>query len=62
MSSSPTPQQQAARAAAALQPSFDGTLPIHEAREALSQAILQHPVIIVCGETGSGKTTQIPKF
>jgi len=46
----------------ALHPSFDGTLPIHEAREALSQAILQHPVVIVCGETGSGKTTQIPKF
>jgi ATP-dependent helicase HrpA len=43
-------------------PTFDGTLPIHEAQEALSQAILQHPVVIVCGETGSGKTTQIPKF
>jgi ATP-dependent helicase HrpA len=43
-------------------PTFDGTLPIHEAQEALSQAILKHPVVIVCGETGSGKTTQIPKF
>ena len=59
---SPAPHQQAARAAAALHPSFDGTLPIHEAQDALSQAILQHPVVIVCGETGSGKTTQIPKF
>ncbi len=56
------PRQQAARAAAALRPSFDGTLPIHEAQEALSHAILGHPVVIVCGETGSGKTTQIPKF
>ncbi len=59
---SSTKHQLTARTAAALRPSFDGTLPIHEAQEVLSQAILQNPVVSVCGETGSGKTTQIPKF
>ncbi len=59
---SSTKHQLTARTAAALRPSFDGTLPIHESQEVLSQAILQNPVVIVCGETGSGKTTQIPKF
>lgn len=57
-----TPQPQAALGTAALQPTFDGSLPIHDARDAVSQAIRQHAVVIVCGETGSGKTTQIPKF
>jgi len=31
-------------------------------REELAQAISQHQVVIICGETGSGKTTQIPKI
>ncbi len=31
-------------------------------REELAQAILENQVIIVCGETGSGKTTQLPKI
>ncbi len=57
-----TPQQQAARAARLPHPLFDGSLPIHQAQDALSQAIRQHPVVIICGETGSGKTTQIPKL
>ncbi len=62
LSSFLTSQQQAARAASLPQPSFDGSLPIHQARDALSQAIHQHPIVIICGETGSGKTTQIPKL
>ena len=37
-------------------------LPIWEKREEIARAIHDHPVTIVCGETGSGKTTQIPKI
>ena len=31
-------------------------------RDEIAQAIAGHPVVIVCGETGSGKTTQLPKI
>ena len=37
-------------------------LPLTEALEALSQAILANQVVVVVGETGSGKTTQLPKL
>jgi ATP-dependent helicase HrpA len=37
-------------------------LPVSAQREAIRRAIEQHPVVIVCGETGSGKTTQLPKI
>ena len=37
-------------------------LPIWEKRDEIARAIDDHPVTIVCGETGSGKTTQIPKI
>ncbi|HXU55793.1 MAG TPA: hypothetical protein VN744_10185, partial [Casimicrobiaceae bacterium] len=37
-------------------------LPVSEARDRIAAAIRQHQVVIVCGETGSGKTTQIPKI
>lgn len=26
------------------------------------EAVAEHPIVIVCGETGSGKTTQVPQF
>jgi ATP-dependent helicase HrpA len=41
---------------------FDPALPVTHKREAIARAIAAHPVVIVCGETGSGKTTQIPKI
>ncbi len=41
---------------------FDGELPINGRRGEIRAAILAHPVVIVCGETGSGKTTQLPKI
>jgi ATP-dependent helicase HrpA len=41
---------------------FDEHLPITAAREEIVDAITAHPVVIVAGETGSGKTTQLPKF
>src|SRR5690349_22824741 len=41
---------------------FDSALPINGRREEIRAAIERHPVVIVCGETGSGKTTQLPKL
>jgi ATP-dependent helicase HrpA len=41
---------------------FDPALPVNQKREEIARAIALHPVVIVCGETGSGKTTQIPKI
>lgn len=37
-------------------------LPVSQRREDIAAAIQEHPVVIVAGETGSGKTTQIPKI
>jgi len=37
-------------------------LPVSAERGRIAEAIRQHQVVIVCGETGSGKTTQIPKI
>lgn len=41
---------------------YDDSLPIAAKREAIKQAILNHQVVIIAGETGSGKTTQLPKI
>ncbi|WP_018152169.1 ATP-dependent RNA helicase HrpA [Leeia oryzae] len=41
---------------------FAGDLPVHEKLEDIAKAISEHQVVIVCGETGSGKTTQLPKL
>ncbi len=51
-----------ARAAGLPEPTHDPELPITAHREAIIEAIRDHPVVVVAGETGSGKTTQIPKF
>ncbi len=41
---------------------YDANLPIVARRDDIISAIQQHQVTIISGETGSGKTTQIPKF
>lgn len=41
---------------------FDPALPINARRDEIRAAIEGSPVVIVCGETGSGKTTQLPKL
>jgi len=41
-------------------PIFDDSLPIHAHADELRTAIEREQVIVVCGETGSGKTTQLP--
>jgi ATP-dependent RNA helicase DHX37/DHR1 len=37
-------------------------LPIVTEEQPLVEAILLNPVVVICGETGSGKTTQVPQF
>src|SRR3954471_22253956 len=41
---------------------YDPALPINARRDEIQAAVERHPVVIVCGETGSGKTTQLPKM
>ena len=41
---------------------FPDSLPVSGKRHEIMAALAQHQVIIVCGETGSGKTTQLPKI
>ncbi len=45
-----------------LQIEFPEGLPVSARRDEIMAAMDQHQVIIVCGETGSGKTTQLPKI
>ncbi len=45
-----------------LQITFPEALPVSARRDEIAAALQQHQVIIVCGETGSGKTTQLPKI
>jgi ATP-dependent helicase HrpA len=53
----------ARRRAAALPPiRYPAELPVSQRREEIAAAIRENPVVIVCGETGSGKTTQLPKI
>lgn len=37
-------------------------LPIVSEEQPIMEAIMLNPVVIICGETGSGKTTQVPQF
>ena len=41
---------------------FDDELPVSRKRDDIAAAIRDHQVVIVCGETGSGKSTQLPKI
>jgi len=38
------------------------SLPVYSFREALLTAMTDHRVVVVEGETGSGKTTQVPQY
>ncbi len=42
--------------------SYPAELPVSQRRDDIAQAIRDHQVVIVAGETGSGKTTQLPKI
>lgn len=41
---------------------YDPALPVCERRDEIANAIREHQVVVICGETGSGKSTQIPKI
>ena len=41
---------------------YDPALPITAHRAEILEALARHPVTVVCGATGSGKSTQLPKF
>lgn len=57
-----TPEQIEARRAATPKIEYPAELPITAHRDELVRLIRDHQVIVVCGETGSGKSTQLPKF
>src|SRR6516162_10282329 len=42
--------------------SYPPDLPVSQRRDEIAAAIRDHQVVIVAGETGSGKTTQLPKI
>ena len=50
------------RRAALPMPTFDDHLPISAHRDAIAAVIQERQVLVLCGETGSGKTTQLPKI
>ncbi|MFZ5557606.1 MAG: ATP-dependent RNA helicase HrpA [Pseudomonadota bacterium] len=58
----PAPADLERRLANLPQPTYPDELPVVARREEIARAIAAHPVVIVCGETGSGKTTQLPKI
>ena len=58
----PAPQAPTTRANAVPPIRFPESLPVSARRDEIARAIAEHPVVIVSGETGSGKTTQLPKI
>ncbi|XCB36219.1 ATP-dependent RNA helicase HrpA [Arcanobacterium hippocoleae] len=57
-----TPAELAARKASLPHINYPAELPVSAQRENIAQAIRTHQVVILAGETGSGKTTQLPKI
>src|SRR6185312_11644160 len=50
------------RAASVPEVTYPESLPVSARRDEILSAIAAHQVVVVAGETGSGKTTQIPKM
>ena len=51
-----------ARAAAVPPVTYPDELPVSARRQEVAAALREHQVVVVCGETGSGKSTQLPKL
>ena len=60
--SSPTPPAADALPDPQLVITYPPDLPVSQRRDDIAEAIRDHQVVIVAGETGSGKTTQLPKI
>ncbi|NUR08494.1 MAG: ATP-dependent RNA helicase HrpA [Nocardioidaceae bacterium] len=56
------PAEVARRAALVPEITYPDQLPVSQRRDEIAEAIRDHQVVIVAGETGSGKTTQLPKI
>ncbi len=54
--------QRQARAGSVPAITLDQSLPIARESEQIIELIRRHPVVVIAGETGSGKTTQLPKL
>ncbi|WP_432574219.1 ATP-dependent RNA helicase HrpA [Kineococcus sp. SYSU DK005] len=50
------------RAAAVPEVRYPPELPVSQEKDRIAQALREHQVVVVAGETGSGKTTQLPKI
>ncbi|MDP3088114.1 MAG: ATP-dependent RNA helicase HrpA [Methylotenera sp.] len=55
-------QKFASRLAGLPKPEYPLELPVSGKKDEIAEAISKNQVVIICGETGSGKTTQIPKI
>ena len=55
-------EEKARRAQQAPIPNFDDDLPVAREAEKIIELIRNHQVVVLAGETGSGKTTQLPNF
>ena len=55
-------EARAARRAAMPPIEYPPELPVSQHKDEIAKAIRDHQVVIIAGETGSGKTTQIPKI
>ncbi|HMI83141.1 MAG TPA: ATP-dependent RNA helicase HrpA [Polyangiaceae bacterium] len=55
-------ERRAAREAGRPRPTYPPDLPVALRKDEIARAIADAQVVIVCGETGSGKTTQLPKI
>jgi ATP-dependent helicase HrpA len=58
----PSPELLERRRASVPDVSFPEQLPVSQRRDEIAEAIRDHQVVVIAGETGSGKTTQIPKI
>jgi ATP-dependent helicase HrpA len=52
----------ASRKAAVPMPIYPPELPVSQKKDEIAKAISENQVVVICGETGSGKTTQLPKI
>src|SRR5680860_833735 len=57
-----TPADLVKRRANLPKPTYPENLPVVERHEEIRNTIRDNQVVIICGETGSGKTTQLPKI